>query len=36
MRPLALSDAEIAELVVFLEALTGELTEQSVPTSFPQ
>jgi cytochrome c peroxidase len=35
-RPLALSDAEIAELVVFLEALTGELTEQSVPTSFPQ
>jgi cytochrome c peroxidase len=36
MRPLGLSDAEQADLLAFLEALTGPVAEQTVPTSFPQ
>jgi hypothetical protein len=36
MRPLGLSDAEIDDLVAFLQALTGEMTESTVPTAFPQ
>lgn len=36
MRPLGLSDAEIADLVAFMEALTGPITDTTVPTAFPQ
>jgi cytochrome c peroxidase len=36
MRPLALSEAAIADLVAFLEALTGEMPEQTVPATLPK
>jgi cytochrome c peroxidase len=36
MRPLGLSEGEIGDLVAFLEALTGEVTEGSAPAVFPQ
>jgi len=36
MHPLALSDAEIDDVLAFLEALTGEMTERRVPVTFPQ
>ena len=36
IHPLALSDAEIDDLLAFLAALTGEVTERQVPTTFPQ
>ena len=36
MRPLKLTKSERADLVAFLEALTGEVTPIEVPTTFPQ
>jgi cytochrome c peroxidase len=36
IRPLALSDAEIDDLVAFLEALTGPITQTDVPKAFPE
>ncbi|HWP66572.1 MAG TPA: cytochrome-c peroxidase [Candidatus Limnocylindria bacterium] len=36
IRPLGLTESEISDLVAFLEALTGEVTERTVPTNFPQ
>jgi cytochrome c peroxidase len=36
MRPLALTDAEKAELLAFLDALTGVVTPVTVPTDFPK
>jgi len=36
MRPLGLSDAEIDDLLAFLQALTGEVRERQVPAAFPQ
>jgi len=36
MRPLNLTAEEQADLLAFLQALTGPVTETTVPTSFPQ
>ena len=36
MRPLKLTAGERADLVAFLEALTGDVTPVEVPTTFPQ
>ena|SRR5688572_15791646 len=36
MRPLGLSEREREDLLAFLEALSGETTPTSVPTSFPE
>lgn len=36
MKPLGLTDAEIADLVAFLDALTGEVTAEGRPADFPK
>ena len=36
IRPLGLSDAEVDDLVAFLESLTGPITETAVPAQLPQ